>query len=299
MTENNVPPENPGEAFEPTTLEEAEVYHHAYKIGRDMWDKHQSFENTQIQQRVDEAEALATQETERANQAEEAVNQDEKSGLATEKRWREELSHSIETLGEDEEVVAMVGDLNGFKAVNDKLGHDAGDRLLGIVGEASRRVFKRESDLVARGTRDASAEEKRGDIARLGGDEFGFLVKKSKPSEDDSDNRHTSAEAMIETQAKRLNAKVAELTKGTEFEEFNVSMALGGVAYDPDIDRTPMDTFVRADAKMFEVKYKNKIDRITADDKTVLQKIIPYLEGLGARVEDWLKEAAYKEEPLS
>lgn len=49
-------------------------------------------------------------------------------------------------------------DLDDFKQVNDRLGHEAGDRLLGLAGAAITRVL-RESD----------------SIGRLGGDEFAVL----------------------------------------------------------------------------------------------------------------------------
>ncbi len=223
--------------------------------------------------------------------AEKAVNEDEKSGLATETRWRSELARSVESLNDNDTVVVMVGDLNGFKAVNDALGHQAGDELLGIVGEACKQTFSRSSDHLSRGTRDASVHEQRGDIARLGGDEFGFFSVIKEDGGATDHKRSNSATDMVQQQSVRLNQAITALTEGTKFEAFKVSMAIGGVSYDPDLDKTPADTFVRADAKMFEVKYKDKIDRITEEDKIVLRRIIPYLEGLGARVEDWLKSA--------
>ncbi len=52
-------------------------------------------------------------------------------------------------------VVVLYGDIDGFKAINDRLGHKHGDQVLRSVAEALRVAF-RETDL----------------IARLGGDEF-------------------------------------------------------------------------------------------------------------------------------
>ena len=52
-------------------------------------------------------------------------------------------------------VVVLYGDIDGFKAINDRLGHNHGDQVLRAMADALRIAF-RETDL----------------IARLGGDEF-------------------------------------------------------------------------------------------------------------------------------
>jgi diguanylate cyclase (GGDEF)-like protein len=56
-------------------------------------------------------------------------------------------------------VTVVMADLNGLKAVNDELGHAAGDALLRRVGEVLRKAVGEEVD-----------------AARLGGDEFGVLL---------------------------------------------------------------------------------------------------------------------------
>jgi diguanylate cyclase (GGDEF)-like protein len=61
-------------------------------------------------------------------------------------------------------------DLDGFKDVNDSLGHQAGDAVLAEVARRIQRVV-RESDTVARG---APAYE--GAVSRVGGDEFTVLL---------------------------------------------------------------------------------------------------------------------------
>lgn len=58
-------------------------------------------------------------------------------------------------------------DLDGFKPVNDRFGHDAGDRMLVEIADRLRRAV-RASDVVA----------------RLGGDEFGAILENLRHAED-------------------------------------------------------------------------------------------------------------------
>ena len=82
------------------------------------------------------------------------------TGLANRRVLLERLDRALEARRERERSAALLLlDLDGFKLVNDTLGHDAGDKLL---IEVARRLegAVRKSDLVA----------------RLGGDEFAVLV---------------------------------------------------------------------------------------------------------------------------
>ncbi len=70
-------------------------------------------------------------------------------------------------------------DLDGFKRINDTLGHSVGDHLLQAVAERLKSVL-RPRDLVARDT----MEVDEANIARLGGDEFTVLLSDIARPED-------------------------------------------------------------------------------------------------------------------
>jgi diguanylate cyclase len=91
---------------------------------------------------------------------------DDLTGLANRSLFQDRLVRALAWARRHGRVVAvMVLDLNGFKAVNDRLGHGGGDRLLAIMAKRLTRRL-RETDT----------------IARLGGDEFALLVENlSKP----------------------------------------------------------------------------------------------------------------------
>jgi diguanylate cyclase (GGDEF)-like protein len=86
---------------------------------------------------------------------------DELTGLANRALFNDRLERALAWARRHDRIAAvMVLDLNGFKKVNDLLGHGAGDRLLTAMGmRLSSRL--RETDTVA----------------RLGGDEFALVVE--------------------------------------------------------------------------------------------------------------------------
>jgi len=113
-------------------------------------------ENTELTVRLERTVlALRERETELQRQA----FHDPLTALANRALFRDRLEHAIQRRGRPDISVLFI-DLDDFKAVNDTLGHDAGDDLLVLVAERLRAC-----------TRSADT------IARLGGDEFAVLVE--------------------------------------------------------------------------------------------------------------------------
>jgi diguanylate cyclase len=92
---------------------------------------------------------------------------DDLTALPNRSHFREKLDQALAAAEPTQQAIAvMYLDLDGFKAVNDAHGHDAGDELLKIVAARLRRAI-RAKDMVG----------------RLGGDEFGCLLA-GMPSQD-------------------------------------------------------------------------------------------------------------------
>ncbi|SAK65572.1 diguanylate cyclase/phosphodiesterase with PAS/PAC and GAF sensor(s) [Caballeronia temeraria] len=78
------------------------------------------------------------------------ANYDTLTRLPNRNLLKDRLQHAIETARRRESKIAVVFmDLDGFKNVNDSLGHSVGDRLLAVIGERLARSA-RSSDTVAR-----------------------------------------------------------------------------------------------------------------------------------------------------
>ncbi|GLY27108.1 EAL domain-containing protein [Kineosporia sp. NBRC 101731] len=148
---------------------------------------------------------------------------DELTGLPNRLDFRAQLDGWVpELVSGSRSCAVMLLDLNGFKAINDTLGHQAGDQLL-------RELAGRLGRVAGRGTT----------VARLGGDEFAVLA----PGLGDD-----AARAL----ARRL-LTVFDEPVTLEGQELRVSGSLG-VAVGPDQGTTGAELLRRADVAMYVAK---------------------------------------------
>ncbi|MEY4575332.1 MAG: Phytochrome-like protein cph2, partial [Pseudomonadota bacterium] len=124
-------------------------------------------------------------------------------------------------------LACMFVDLDGFKSINDRLGHRAGDALLRDVAARMRQVF-REYDVVA----------------RLGGDEFAILLTDI----DKYNDVNQIAERLCEA-----------LSEPTEFDEHELYVTASiGISLYPDVAESVSDLIRCADEAMYDSKRAGK-----------------------------------------
>ncbi|MET9963996.1 EAL domain-containing protein [Streptomyces sp. NPDC006326] len=135
----------------------------------------------------------------------------------------------------DHSTAVLFIDLDGFKAVNDTIGHQAGDELL---VEAGRRL----QDSVRAGDT----------AARLGGDEFAALIL------GDGSRDRSAREYQVHEIADRLRTTLAQPYR-VSGHEVRVAASIGVAFADPGI--TPSDLMRNADLAMYRAKAGGK-DRV-------------------------------------
>lgn len=146
------------------------------------------------------------------------------TGLANRSQLNERLAAAIEAAGRNKgQLAVLLLDLDGFKTVNDRYGHPAGDELLSILA-------KRLAGLVRVGDT----------VARLGGDEF-CIVQAPLPQPADAYNL---AKRILSSVARPLMLGVGKLSVSTSI----------GVALFPEDGTTAQQLLQRADQALYAVK---------------------------------------------
>ncbi len=137
----------------------------------------------------------------------------------------------------------ILGDMNHLKLTNDTFGHDAGDELIRLVGEAIHRVC-REDDIVA----------------RMGGDEFVILLPQ------------TSKEGALSV-LQRIEHEVEKI----EFKSIKGSIALG-IGTKTSMSKNMKETFAEAEEAMYQYKHvhqrNEKIHQLTHIMDTLKEKFL-------------------------
>jgi diguanylate cyclase (GGDEF)-like protein/PAS domain S-box-containing protein len=161
---------------------------------------------------------------------------DDLTGLARREYFVQQLNAAVAQASRRAEMLAvMFMDLDGFKQVNDTLGHEAGDQLLKAVAGRMRAILREEDAISRVGT---SPEDIR--IARLGGDEFTVLLTGLNDPDD------------AEGVAWRLLATVAA-PYSIDGSKVRVTASIG-IAIFPNAGTTGSELLRNADAAMYAAK---------------------------------------------
>jgi two-component system, sensor histidine kinase LadS len=190
--------------------------------------------------------AQRTLELERANEQlernqerlEHIAHHDPLTGLANRLLLDDRIEHGItRARRHNARMVVLLADLDGFKPVNDELGHAAGDELLVAVAGRLQHLVRAEDT-----------------VARLGGDEFVLVLEEVFDTED----------------ANRVASGVAEeLAKPFQIRGGNVTISASvGFAFFPEDGKDAASLLQAADKAMYHQKEQRQLARITAAQDT-------------------------------
>jgi diguanylate cyclase (GGDEF)-like protein len=168
------------------------------------------------------------------------------TGLGNRNLFMRQIEHLI-ALAErrNEEIALLAMDLDGFKEINDRLGHAAGDEVLREFGKRLAQSLRK-------------ADRK----FRIGGDEFAVLLEP----------RFGAFDAAVDV-SKQIARRV-----GVPMQIKGHSCSIGvsiGIAVFPDHGREPNALLRKADAAMYQAKKKQQVIAGASDASatTILEKL--------------------------
>jgi diguanylate cyclase (GGDEF)-like protein len=171
----------------------------------------------------------------------EMAYRDPLTGLANRLKLVETLKVQIPTLAPGQKLALFFLDLDGFKDINDTLGHPVGDELLAILGERLEGILG-----------------SKGMTVRFGGDEFALLSPISQ-----SDEISRISERIIETVRQPVTAAEHVLHVGVTI----------GISLAPDHGNEPEELLRRADIALYKAKSEGRGTYRVFEpaDETILQ----------------------------
>ena len=166
---------------------------------------------------------------------------DNLTGLPNRFMFRESLEQAfVHAANYGEKLGVLFADVDGFKRINDTLGHHAGDELLKHISERIRSVLRQKDILGAAAELSAEVNV----VSRIGGDEFVILV---------SQLTHAVETSKI---AQRIVSAISKPFNVADQEVF-IGVSIGIALYPGDAD-TAEDLLKNADIAMFHAKAAGK-----------------------------------------
>ncbi|WP_370979101.1 diguanylate cyclase domain-containing protein [Agaribacterium sp. ZY112] len=159
----------------------------------------------------------------------ESASRDALTELPNRRAILQSLTRAIAELRRDSETLTVAFlDLDGFKAVNDELGHAAGDQVLKAVAKALTARIRR-TDLVG----------------RLGGDEFLLVL------------HNVQGEVDVRQLGGKLIADIEAIDKWCEH-SIHISASIGAVSFGPAVGLNADQVVQIADELMYDAKRKGR-----------------------------------------
>jgi len=184
------------------------------------------FKNYLLQQQL---EINLDKKAKEAKHQKQLANSDALTGLPNRRFIAKTLAKSM-LLAQQKNLnlVIMFLDLNGFKAINDTYGHDAGDEILTTISDRLKSCIRKDDQL-----------------ARIGGDEFliGLLVKRTETH-------------IIDTIRKKIRSNIVEPVEFNEH-QLKVGTSIGTALYPKD-GKNIEDLIKIADENMYADKVRIK-----------------------------------------
>ncbi|ELP5728715.1 diguanylate cyclase [Vibrio vulnificus] len=146
--------------------------------------------------------------------------------LYNRRAYEEFIQEYWQTYQNQHPIVLAVMDLDGFKLVNDELGHQVGDELLKLFADLLRAIFNRPTDR----------------LTRLGGDEFAVIMCGHD----------------LESHLALLSHLINELVQQAAKRFNHVSVSIGAACVVPTPDLTTDGFFSLADQALYQAKANGK-----------------------------------------